>query len=120
MRFGEEFGFGFAEAHGFAARALHLPRQEEPCGHDNDQRQPVDEKREVPGHAVGQRLGGEVHALFREFLDKAGIVRRVALEEAAIGQRAGNFRARDHDRTDPAALDFGQELAVAHFLSGIA
>ena len=56
MRLGQELGLRLAEAHGFAAGALHLPRQENPHTQKGDQRQAVDEQRHQPRIAVRRRL----------------------------------------------------------------
>ena len=98
MRLGQKFRARLAEAERLAARALHLPRQENPHADQRDERQPRDQQRDEPRHVVLLRARGDRHALGVELLHQAGIVRRVGLEAGAVGEGAVNFRPLDHAR----------------------
>ena len=116
MRFSQQLGLRFAEAHGLSARALHLPGQEYPRGDEDDQRHPVDQQRQEPGQVLLQRLRREVHALLGELADEARVIGRVGGELAAIGQRAVDLRSLDDDVRHPARIHLAEELAVVHLV----
>ena len=52
MRLGQQLGARLAEAQRLAAGALHLARQEDPHADQRDERQPGDQQRHEPRHAV--------------------------------------------------------------------
>ena len=116
MRLGQQLGLGFAKAHRLAVGSLHLLGQEKPCGDKQHQRQPVDQQSHKPRHAIGQRLGREIHTLLAQAADKGRIIGGIGLEGAAIRQNAVNVRTRNHHGGHAAGIDFRQELAIAHIL----
>ncbi len=92
VRLGQKLGARLSEAERLAARPLHLPRQEDPHADQRDEGQPRDQQRHEPRHVGLLRTRGDRHALGVELLDQAGIVRRVGLEAAAVGERAVDLR----------------------------
>ncbi len=92
MRLGEQLGAALAEAERLAAGALHLPRQENPNADKRDEWQPRNQQRNEPGHIVGLRPGGDLHAFIEEPLHQRGIARCIGLEAAAVGIGAVDLR----------------------------
>ena len=120
MRLIEQFSFRFAKAHRTPIGALHLTRQEKPRGHHDNQRQPIDQERQIPRHSFARRLGGEVHTLLRQAGNKTRIIRRIGLERPTIGQGTGDIRTRYRNAGNAAAINIRKELAIAHVLRGTA
>ena len=117
MRLGQELGLRLAEAHGFAAGPLHLPRQEDPDAEEGDQRQAVDEQRHQPGIAVRRRLGRDRDVLGVELLHQRRIVRRIGGEGPVVLQiMAGDLVAGDRHVANIALVDILQELAEGDLL----
>jgi hypothetical protein len=114
--FGQELGAALAEAERLAARPLHLAREENPHPDERDEGKPGDQKRHEPRHVVLLRTGGDRHALAIEPLDQAGIVRRVGLEAAAVGEGAVNFRPLDQNVAHATLIDFIQQLREGNVL----
>ena len=117
VRLGQQLGAALAEAERLAAGSLHLPRQEYPHADQRDERQPRDQERHEPRHVVLLRPRGDRHALAVEPLDQAGIVRRVGLEAAAVGEGAVNFRSLDHHVAHAALVDLVQQLGEGNVLA---
>src|SRR5262249_2366590 len=67
-------------------------------------------------HVVVVRAGGDRHAFAVEPLDQAGIVRRVGLEAAAVGEGAVNFRALDQNVANATLIHFIQQLRKGNVL----
>ncbi len=118
MRLGQKLRLRLAEAHGLAAGALHLPRQEDPHAENRDERQPVDEQRQKPVIAVGRRLRRNRDVLFVETLHQRRIIRRIGRERAIIRKMAGDLIAGDGHFAHMARVDLGQQLAEADVLRG--
>ena len=116
MRLCQHFRFGFTEPHSLAIGTLHLPRQEKPRGNEQDQRQPIHQKRHKPRHTVTQRLCRKVDALLAQAGNQRGIIGRIGLEGPTIGQCAMNIGTRDHDACNTPRIDLAQKLAIAHIL----
>src|SRR5713101_9775253 len=66
------------------ARALHLPRQPYPHADECNEGKPRDQERHIPLHFVLLRADGDRHALAIEPLHPTLVIRRVALEAAAV------------------------------------
>src|SRR5262249_57341237 len=79
VRLGEQLGARLAEAERLAARALHLPRQENPYADQGNERQPRDQELQEPGHIVLQRTRRDHYILVVEALDQSRIVRSIGL-----------------------------------------
>ena len=116
MGLGQQLGAALAEAERLAARSLHLPRQEYPHADQRDERQPRDQERHEPRHVVLLRARGDRHALAVEPLDQAGIVRRIGLEAAAVGEGAVDFRSLDQNVAHAALIDLVQQLREGNVL----
>src|SRR2546430_5477622 len=108
--FRSRFGAVLPEAERLAPRPLHLPREEYPHADERDEGQPRHQQRDEPGHVVLLWARGDRHALAVEPLDQAGIVRRVGLEAAAVGEGAVNFGALDQNVAYATLIDLVQEL----------
>ena len=115
MRFIQQFRLGLAKTHRFAARALHLPRQENPHAEKGDQRQAVDEQGHQPGIAVRRRLGGDRDVLLVERVDQRGVARRVGHERPIVVETARNIRPGDRDFANMALIDLLKQLAEGDF-----
>ena len=118
MGFRQQLGAALPETERFAAGSLHLPRQEYPHADERDERQPRDQERHEPWHVVLLRAGGDRDAFAVEPLDQAGIVRRIGLEAAAVGEGAVNFRSLDQNVTHAALVDLVQQLGEGNVLGG--
>jgi hypothetical protein len=116
VRFGEQLGLRLAEAHGLAAGALHLPRQENPDADEGDERQAVDEQRHKPVVAVGLRTRGDGDVLLVERLDQRRVVGRIGREGAIVGVMAADVVPGDGHFPDAALIDVRQQLAEGDLL----
>ena len=117
MPLGEQLRLGLAEAHGAAAARLHLPHEEDPHGDQEQHGEPGDQHAEQRGHVVLGRLGGDLHALLVQPVDQVGIVRRIGLEIAAVGEMPGDLVAGDGHILDVAAIDLGEQLREADLVA---
>ena len=124
MRLGEHFGFRFAKAHGFAARPLHLPGQENPHSKEGDQRQAIDQQSSEPRIPLRGRPGCDRDILLVKILDQRGIIGGIGREGPTICIIARHLMAGDRDIAHTALVDIHQQLAKGNFrclgsLSGI-
>ena len=116
MRLGQQFRLRLAEAHGFAARPLHLAGKKDPHAEEGDERQAVDQKRDEPAIAVRRGLGRNRHVLLVEGLHQSRIVRRIGREGAIVGEMTGDLVAGDRHLANMALIDLVQELAEGDIL----
>ncbi len=116
MGFGQQLGAALSETERLAARSLHLSRQKYPHADQGDERQPRDQERHEPGHVVLLRAGGDRHALAVEALDQAGVIRRIGLEAAPVGEGAVDFRSLDQNVAHAALINLGQQLGEGNIL----
>ena len=113
MRLGQQLGPRFAEAERLAARALHLPRQEDPHADERNDRQTVDQQGQQPAIAVRRRPGVDRHAVLDQLLHERGVVRRIGREGLVVLQMPRNLVADDRHIANLARLDVAEELAEA-------
>ena len=116
MRLGQQFCFGLAKAHSFAARPLHLPRQENPDAEEGYERQAVDQQRDDPIIAIRRGFRRDLHVLLVEGLHQSRIIRRISRESAAIVEMPGNLITGDRHFADVALIDLVEKLAEADVL----
>ncbi len=88
MFFGEELGLGFAEAHGLAARALHLAQKVEGDADKDQHRQPADQHVEKRRPAIVGQLRRDLDALGLQLVDHAGVIGRLGREGLAADEMA--------------------------------
>src|SRR5262249_36400027 len=117
VRLRQQLGLRFAESHGFAARALHLARHEDPHADEGEQWQAIDEQRHEPRVPIGGWLRGNRNILLIERLHQRRVVRSIGRESsAAIAIFAGDLASRDGDLLDVPLIDFIQQLAEGYIL----
>ena len=114
---GQQLRLGLAEAHGASAARLHLAHEEDPHADEQQHREPGDQHAEQRRHVVLGRLGGDLDALLVQPVDQVGIVRRIGLKVAAVGEMPGDGVAGDGHVLDVASLDLREELRVADLVA---
>ncbi len=100
MFFGQHFGTGFAKAHCTATSTLHLAHHKQPCCHQQNNGQGVQEVTQQWATVLLQRFGHNLHPFTHHARDKGGVHGRVGLKRCAIGQRTRNIVILHHNRPD--------------------
>ena len=102
----------FAEAHGAAAARLHLAHEEHP---DADQQQHREPRQQVVQQRIDVGvlgLGDHPHALVGQALDQRGVLRRIGLEGAPVGELAGDGAPLDHHVAHAPAIHLVDEVGI--------